>query len=115
MKEKQRLLFELRIKEIESLDRDTTKEFFTLLAGTFLVLGFIYTKELLKDYGGSTTVIIFGVSSIIVFSYLELKLQSFIADTYEDLFIALKENKLENHKIKFLSGLQLSTYKRRYK
>jgi hypothetical protein len=107
-------IIELRLKEIESIDRDTTNLWFKVYAVLGAIFLFLYANGFLKIvivnvYLSLICVIIF------IFGLLWLNWQSIksIEDYYDGLFFAIKEDKILDFKISTMYNPFF--YKRKYK
>lgn len=109
-KEKEKCLFEIKIKEIEAYDRDSTPFINKLLFGLGSVLAFFYVNKLLNMNFFYVLIFIFVLISI-----LSITTYHHISDCYDSLFDSVKKDKIFYYKIPEFKWYDFFYYKRKFK
>lgn len=111
-RDKEQAIKEIRLKEIESFDRNNTSLGIKILVGFFAVLVFSYNFDFFKDY---ILFIFIGSLIILLFiSNIQKQLNKYTSDCYESFSKAIKEDKILEYSLPHIGYWELLYYKLKY-
>jgi len=96
--EREKYLIEVKLKEIEAIDKDISTMWLKLLVGFGGVFTFLYVNKILKVYNWLGT----GAIGVIIVSFIlwaQFQSDKYTGDCYNSLFNAIKDNNILDYKI----------------
>ena len=109
--DKEKSLIEVKLKEIESYDRDSTSLFFKILIGVVGIAAFLYNDGILtfeKLFWGLLTMLFF-------ISWIQWQINKYIEDRYNCLQDSIKKDEILIHKMPKLPWWAFLYYWKKYK
>ena len=109
--DKEKLIAEIRLKEIEAVDRDTTSLMFKIFFGFFAVGAFLYVQNIFSQYPSS---FLFFLFLFLYFIWVQSQADRYLFDIYDGLVNAIKTNKIKEFRTHQMTAWDNFWYKKRY-
>lgn len=104
---------ELRFKEIESFDKDSTQLMFKTMAVFFATVVFFYNLGVFRAEYFKTSFSFFIFSFFAITWFLEQQ-NRHVRDCYESLFNAIKNDKLLEYRLPWIKPYEIFYYKMKH-
>ena len=111
--EKEKILIDLRKKQIEIIDKDTTKLSIQLVVGSSIVFFSLLKLNIIKENYLFTSFVIF-LLILIYFSWFAYQQTNYIMDCYDALSIAIDKRTINKFKVPSMDWKNAFFYKKKY-